>query len=130
MISYALAFALLESVLFLIGLVVLGIVLPWFKDGFVSYASMVVLLTSAWAIAAHYNDEVIRLWGLKQFALCFLLYLASVVIGYFLIRRLQRLRMLLRAGVERLSALSFIYVFVDLLAVIIVVIRNAVNFGY
>jgi hypothetical protein len=125
-ISYALMVALLESVLLLIGLLVLKTLLPTsvFDDGFVSQAGMLVLLISGWAVTAHYNYDVIRLWGMRQLALWGLVCLASVGIGYGLIRRFKRLEGLFRAIIERVSVLSFIYLFADLVAVMVVIIRN------
>jgi hypothetical protein len=125
-ISYSLMVALLESLLLLVGLVVLGTVLPRsvFGDGFVGQATMAVLLTSGWAVVAHYHAEVMILWGLRQVAIWGMIYLASIGLGYLLVRRFERLEGMLRAVVERLSVLSFVYVFADLLAVGVVVVRN------
>ena len=126
-ISYALMVALLESLLLLVGVVVLGTIVPKSVSGygFVAQAGMIVLLTSTWAVVAHYNDEVIRLWGLIQFTLWGGGYLVSIGLGYVLIRRFERLTRVLNSVVERVSVLSFIYVFADLLALIVVIVRNA-----
>lgn len=125
-ISYALVVALLESVLFLLGLVLLGVLLPpsVLGDGFVAQDSMVVLLTTLWAIVAHYNDDVIRLWGLRQFALGGIAYLLSLVLGYGLVRRFQALKRAFNSVVERLSLLSWVYLFADLTALVVVFVRN------
>jgi hypothetical protein len=125
-VSYALLVALLEGLLLSVGLVALGTLLPrsLLGDGFVAQATMVVLLTSIWAVVAHRNTEVIRLWGLRQFALAGMVYSISIGLGYGLIRCFERLRSVLNSIVERLSVLSFVYVFADLLAVAVVIVRN------
>jgi hypothetical protein len=73
---------------------------------------------------AHYNTEVIRFWGPRQFARAGMVYLISIALGCGLIRRFERLRSVLNSIVERLSVLSFLYVFADLLAVAVVIVRN------
>jgi len=127
-ISYALLVALVESVLLFVGLVVLGTVLPRVVfgdgDGFVAQAVMIVLLTSAWAVVAHYNTDVIRLWGLRKFALWGMIYLASLGAGYALVRTVGKVEQVLRAVVERVSILSYAYVVADLAAVVVVIVRN------
>ena len=125
-VSYALMVALVESLLLLAGLVIVGIALPRavLDDSFVAQASMAALLTSVWAVVAHYNDQAIRLWGLRQFALWGMVYLASILLAYGLIRRFEQLKRVLNALVEGLSVLSFLYVFADLLSVTVVIVRN------
>ena len=125
-ISYALLVALVESVLLAVALVVLGVILPQpvFGDGYVAQASMAVLVTSAWAVVAHDNTDVIRLWGLRQFALWGIIYLGSIAAGYALVRTVKRLERALHAIVERVSTLSYVYVAADLVAIIVVIVRN------
>jgi hypothetical protein len=53
-----------------------------------------------------------------------MVYLISIALGCGLIRRFERLRSVLNSIVERLSVLSFVYVFADLLAVAVVIVRN------
>lgn len=125
-ISYTLAFALFESVLFLLPLLLLILVLPrrWFGDDLVAQGTVLVALTTAWAIAAHYNDDVIRLWGMRQFAFWFVLYLVSLFVVGLAVHRYRRIERAIHTFVERLSLLSLIYVVIDLVAVIVVLIRN------
>ena len=128
-IAYTQAFALLESVLISLVLILLSVILPgrFFKDRLVAQSSVLVLVTSGWAIAAHYNDEIIRLWGMRQFLLWSAVYLASIGVVYVLIHRYKRLESLLRALVERVSVLSYLYVFLDFLSVLVVFARNIVG---
>jgi len=125
-IAYTLAFALLESVIILLTLIFLGTILParFLRDRFVAQSSMLVLLTSGWAIVAHYNDEVIRLWGIKEFLFWSLPYLTSLALAYVLIHRYERLGKYIRSLAERLTVLSFTFASIDFLGVIVVILRN------
>jgi hypothetical protein len=128
-ISYVLVFALVESVAFLVALLVLAALLPakLLRDRFVAVGTMLVVITTAWAIAAHYNADAIRLWGLRQFALWGALYLVSVLVGWALVYRFKRLQGIVVAVAERLVVLSAAYVVLDLLGVGIVVLRNVIG---
>lgn len=125
-IAYTQAFALLESVMILLILILLGAILParFFRDRFVAQGSMLVLLTSGWTVAAHYNYETIRLWHAKEFLFWSALCLASVGAPYVLIHRRKRLKEFIYSFAERLTVLSSIYVSIDLLSAIVVVLRN------
>jgi len=126
-IAYTQAFALLESVLALLLLTLLAVILParLLPNGLVSHASMAVFVTSAWAVAAHYNDHTIRLWGLREFSLAFLLFLASLALTNLLVSRFGKLAGAIQGLVDRLRLLSFTYVLVDCVSVLIVVVRNS-----
>lgn len=125
-IAYTQAFALLESAIIFLVLILLGAILPGrlFRDRFVAQGSMAVFLTSAWAVAAHYSDDAIRLWSAKMFLLGFAVYLASVAVFYGLIHRHDRLAEAIRSLVERLLVLSLLYVSIDVLSLLIVAFRN------
>jgi hypothetical protein len=107
-------------------LLVLSALLParFLRDRIVSLGAGMVFLTSIWAIVAHYNDEAIRLWGLRQFLIAALLYLLSVVGVSVLIGHFQRIGMVIRSFAERLATVSFIYIFIDVLAVMVIIARN------
>lgn len=126
-IAYTQAFALLESVFVLFCLLFLGAVLPaqLFRDKFVALGSMAVFVTAAWAMIAQYNSEKTSLWGPKDFLPWLVLYSVSIGVPYLLIRRYERLEESVIAFVERLAVLSFFYVSIGVLSVIIVVLRNA-----
>jgi len=125
-IAYTQTFALLESVIILLVLVLLGAILParLLRDGFVAQSSMMVFVTSGWAIAVHYGSEVVRLWGLKEFFLWSVLYLESIAVSCVLTHRCKRLERFLGSFIERLTALSYVYVLLDLLSIFVVIVRN------
>ena len=126
-IAYTQTFALLESLFVLFCLLFLGAILPaqFFRKKFVALGSMVVFVTAAWAMIAQYNSEKTSLWGARDFLPWLVLYMVSVAVPYLLIRRYERLEEAITSFVGRLTVLSFIYVSMGILSVIIVVLRNA-----
>lgn len=125
-IAYSLVFALLETLVVFLGILLFSAILParLFRDKFVAMSTAVVFLASVWFVFLHYNDGMIedRQWvALLVWAGAYVLCLAVV---YFLIQRNHQVEKSVNAFVERLSVLSFLYVLVDVLAVIVVVIRN------
>jgi hypothetical protein len=125
-IAYTQAFALFESLVFVLILVIVSVILPakFFRNKFVAVATSIVILTTAWFILAHYQDDIIRLWGVKQFALWTGIYLLSIVGAIVLVFRFNRVENSINIAVQRLSVLSSIYIFLGVLSVVIVIIRN------
>lgn len=124
-IAYTQVFALLESVIFLTLFLAARLILPrkWFADQFVPATSLLVVVITLWAIAAHNYDKVIRNWGGRDFLPWLLLIVVSLIIP-LLVSRLERARNITTAIVERASILAFVYLFIDSLSIIIIVARN------
>jgi len=124
--AYTQTFALLESGIVLFVLILIGAILParFFRDRFVAQGSMMVFLTSGWAIAAHYSAKVFNLWALKTLFLWSVLYLASIGVSYALLYRYKRLEEAMNSFVERLTVLLYVYAPVTFLSIIIVIFRN------
>ncbi len=76
------------------------------------------------AVFAHYNDDNIHLWGLKEFVPWLGLYAFSIPIGYLLVQRSDRLAKSIRTLVERVTIFAFIYIFIGILSVYVVILRN------
>ncbi len=125
-IAYTQAYALLESLVVLIILVVLGLLLParLFRKKFIAYSTMLVLITTIWAVLAHYNDGYIRLMDFLHFLPWLGLYFLSIGIGYLLVWRYDRVASSIQAILERIMVLSFIYVFIAIFSVFVVIFRN------
>jgi hypothetical protein len=85
---------------------------------------MIVFVSSMWAILAHYNEHIFGPEQLKQLLIWFGVYLLSLGVGYVLIQRYEKLETRIRSFVDRLQVLSYAYVALGLVSVIIVVIRN------
>jgi hypothetical protein len=124
-IAYTQAFALIETLIIFILLVLLSVILPaqLLRAKFAAQASMIILLSSAWSIFLFYNSEIIykatrvRLFWL---ALC----LASIGAIYVLIQRYTKLETRICSILGRLQPLSLIYIAMGFLSLIIVLVRN------
>jgi hypothetical protein len=124
--AYSLVFALLESGLVVGALWLLAAILPtrFLRERFVAVGVIVVLVTAAFAILAHLNDNLFRQSSLPMLLLWGLIYLGTIAIASFLLARSGRLQSLAMALAERLSVLLIIYLPVSLLSLIVVVVRN------
>lgn len=126
-IAYTQAFALLESVIILLVLLLLGAILPArsFRDRFVAHSSMAVFVTSGWVAVAHYVYSTIpQMRSPEALLLGLALYLASIGAFYVLILRYKRLEELIRSFAERLLVLLFVYVSIDVLGIVVVILRH------
>ena len=128
MVAYTLAFALFESICVLLVLLLICVVLPtrFPRDRVLALGSMVVFVTSAWAIGIHYRivDSLAPAQAQAGWLLWLAVYLAVMGIAGLFIYRDSRLRRWIESFVERLAVLSFLYVLVDFICVIILVLRN------
>lgn len=125
-VAYMLSFALLESLLLFLAIVILAFILPGrlYRHKFAVLSSVLVLLASAWFIFLHVDNEIIEN---KQWMLLALwaFSLALAVGGlFFVIHRSRKVEGSIYALAGRLAILALIYVFVDLMGVIIIIIRN------
>jgi hypothetical protein len=123
--AYTLAFALLETVIVFLILISLGIILPAkvLRDKFVALGSTMVFLGSVWAVIAHHGR--VPLWSNSRLLLTWLiLLLASLVTSYLIIHWNQKAEKAITSFVERLVPICYLYIFVDILSVIIIVLRN------
>jgi hypothetical protein len=125
-IAYVQAFALVESLAIAALLIIIGIILPrrFFRDNIISISAMFIFVTALWAVLAHYSEDTIRLWRLKEFLPWIAIYIFTIGIGYYLIQRSEQLAKKIRLLVDRGSVLAFFYVFIGILSVVIVIIRN------
>ena len=125
-IAYTQLYALAESIVVFLVLIIIAAILPakLFREKLVALGTMVVIVSSIWFIFAHYNDQVIRLWGAKQFLFVFLAFLVSILIPYVLIQRYPKIADIIDSIVGRVAVLAYVYVFLDVISIIIIVIRN------
>jgi hypothetical protein len=122
--AYTQTFAFLESATVLLVLILLSVILParFFRRRFVAQGSVMVLLISICAIALQFKPGIILSPKAFLFGLAF--YFVSNGVVYMLIHRYRRLEEFMRAFVERLMILLYIYVTVTFLSIIVVVFRN------
>ena len=125
-IAYTQVFALFESILIFLLLIGLGAVLPakWYRNKFGSLSVAIVLITSAWFIAAQYNDNLLTGSGLKGFAIWAVTYLIAVGIAVGVIHYFKKLDGLLNGFAQRVLVLSVLYLAVDIFSIFVVIFRN------
>jgi hypothetical protein len=126
--AYTLVFALLESLALLVILIFLSILLPTriLRDRFVAQSAMAVFLTSIWAVVLHYG--LIWPWEGDVWSFMWLVaYLALLGGCAMLVHSSKTLERSIKAFIGRLSLLSYVYVFLGLLSIIVVILRNVVR---
>lgn len=140
LLSYSLVFAMVESLGIFLILVIAGFLMPRQiePEKRLAFLGMAFLVVAIWAIAgqvyswlryplpAWYADLLIRsqhpfryLWGTV-----FALTLVSAAVPLVLISRRAGFRKMLTTVFERVSMVSSLYVFFDVIGIIIIVIRN------
>ena len=138
--SYGMIFALGESILLFVVVVLLGLLLPghWQQERRVAFLSLLVIIVSLWAIFG----QLRFLWNLSlplsiqqilarsahPFRLLYALYLAAVVPSvalpvYFFLRSATSVRWM-QELTERLSVLTMFYLLFDAAGLLIVLVRN------
>ena len=125
-IAYTQAFALLESIIVFLILLFLAIILPakWLRDRFVAQVCMAVFLATAWAILAHFYGQNYGIWVIKRFLLSMVPLLVLIIVFSILIYRFKSLQKIIDAFVEHLLVLSFLYVGIDILSIMVILFRN------
>lgn len=125
-ISYPLGEALFESLVFLLGLVILAFILPgkFLRDNFIAQGSLAGLIASLGMILAHLYGDNFKVWSVRGFGKYVLLLLGIILVSWILLLFFTRISSIIKSIVERLTPLSTLYLALDLFAVVIVVVSN------
>jgi hypothetical protein len=125
-VAYVQVFALVESVVVFLPLVLLSLALPpsWFRDRFVGLGTGIVYLSAAWFVLAQWNDATLRTWGSRELLPWAAAYAASLLLLGVIIHRSPRLDVMIGSFVERVSVLASAYLVLSLAALVIVLIRT------
>jgi hypothetical protein len=138
--AYSLLFAFIETLLIFAGVLLLGLLIhpTWGTNRRIHLLGVLVLITAVWGIAG----QLYFLWGggvpawLAEFLtstghplrtiyiLLALLIVPTVIVPVYFLLRSDKAVKLSAALIERLALLSALYLFLDVVAVAIVVIRN------
>jgi len=138
--SYAMLFALLESIAVFLVAVLIGFVTPkqWGVDRRIAFLSLIVLILALWGMIS----QLLFLWNINlplptlQFLarakhpLWFLyignlsVVIPSVFLPVYFFLRTDKVFLFMQELIERLSVLTMLYLFFDLIALIVVIIRN------
>lgn len=124
--AYTQAFALVESLLIVAGVVLLALVLPrrLLRADLVPMGTAIILLSALWAIVAQYNDQILRELSPPMLLLWVGIYALSIVAAWFLLYRSRRVKQLMTSVAERVSILLYLYLPLSLLSLVIVLLRN------
>lgn len=124
--AYTQLFAFVESLAVVTGIVLLALVLPsrLFRETFVPTGTAIVLLTALWAMVAQFNDSTLRELPMRMLAVWFMLYLATIVVAWFLLYRSPRLRRAVQTLAERMSVLLYLYIPLSALSLLVILWRN------
>jgi hypothetical protein len=139
-ISYGLIFALVESVLVFLVVVLLGYLVSnkWREEQQIVLMSNLVLLTSIWAMVSQLYfmlavsvpgsviEYLVNLTHPVRFLYMISLVAAGVTVSLptYMILRSNKFLQMYRGLLERLSLLTLFYLFFDVIGLIIVIIRN------
>lgn len=125
-IAYTQAFALIESMVIFLLILILAIFLPerFFRHKFLALTSTLVVISTFWFILAHFNDEIIRTWGMKQFLPWFFVFGTTLFLSYSLVQRIKVIEEIIDVVVKKVSILSFFYMLIGVMGLFIVVVRN------
>lgn len=127
--AYTQVFALLESSLLLCLITVLGLLLPrsLFRERFVLQGSILVLITSIWAIPINYKGGIFAL-SLENTGSLLIVWslscLGAIIVLSILLHRSIRFNSILQGFIEKLSLLSMLYASVGLISILIIIIRS------
>jgi predicted membrane channel-forming protein YqfA (hemolysin III family) len=124
--AYVQAFALMESTVLFLFLVVLALILPAqsFGESLVDYGSILMLIHASWILVLHVVGGEIFGWGRGKVLLLLALYLASVGVSLALVHRSSHIAKLLQMLADRLVVMLYIYVPLGTLGLVFVLLRN------
>jgi hypothetical protein len=123
--SYVLAFALLESLVLLVPLVLLSYLLParFFHDIFTAQGTMLAMVTVGFLVAAHLYGDRWQIWT-PLYRHWRNLFLAALVISPFLVYFIKILERGLRGFADRVQVLALFYAALGVIALGIVLVRG------
>lgn len=126
LLAYTLLFALLESMLITVGLVLLAAVLPGFlfRQNFVPLTTAMILPLALGAMAIHYFENNLRAASLPAVAGALVLYVLLSFGLYLSVQRIPVVADRFRHTADRVSVLAYLYLPLSLVSLLIVIIRN------
>lgn len=125
-ISYTLAYTLIESVIICILFLLIGAVLPkkYFRKHFIAYTTVFSIFLTLIFIAAQVYANQLKSMGMVTLGILGTLILALVVGSYILIYQKPKVAETITTVVDRLVVLSILYLSIDILAILTIISRN------
>lgn len=138
--SYGLIFAFVESLITFLVVALLGLLIPnqWYADRRIAFLSLLILITAVWGIIA----QLLIIWNISLpasaiqflrnsghplrilYAACLAVVAPTILLPAYFFVRSNKSVAFMQSLMERLSLLTGLYLFFDLLGLIIVIIRN------
>lgn len=138
--SYGMIFAFTESVLIFCIIALLGFFTPkqWETDRRIAFLALLILITSVWGMIG----QLLFLWNIFPppqaiqflrgsshplriiYTVCLIVVTPTVLLPVYAFIRSNKAVMFMQNLMERLSLLTMFYLFFDLLALMIVIVRN------
>lgn len=128
--AYALAFALIESLVITVLLLILSLVFPVkvFRDKFIPQGSILVLVAGFVAVMLQENMSEVYHLKIRQLTTYPIIGILAVVVMIFVLSwifdRLSILTRLIQSIAERMTVFSYIYVPISVVSLVIVTLRN------
>jgi hypothetical protein len=132
--SYVLAFALVESLLMLVPVILISLVFPAriFKDKFVVQGSSLAVLISIGAVTLQRRINLVyrlELWQIIAYSLACLGALVLVILALSaLCERVPAFKRIVQTAAERMTVFAYVYVPLSLVGLGVVIIRNIISF--
>lgn len=123
--AYMLVFALVESLLVWGLLALLAVLLPkaWLWRNFLAQGMSLALVTAIFSMVVHFNYEFLVTNRGYLLALA-AAYLPCAALSLFIAGRYPKIAVALRTILDRLTVLTGLYIFFDLVSLVVIIIRN------
>ena len=120
-VAYTLSFALFETLTVFLLVILIGLIVPkhWIKDKFVPMSSVLLIELALMAIVLQF---FIKSYLPKRILL--LSYTAIIGLSIIVVPKFPKIKVLVSSLAKRLSLLTFIYIFTDIIGLLIVIARN------
>lgn len=121
MVAYTLSFALFETLIVLLLVVLIGMIIPkrWVEDRYLPLTS--VWLVELTIMAIVFQHHIVHHLPKRNLVIGYALILA---VSTFVVLRFPKIGDVFRWVAERLVVLSFLYIFFDVLGLLVVILRN------
>lgn len=119
-------FTLPDAIVLFLGVFVLALILPYrfFREKFAALGSALALITAVWFIIFHLFPQWLEMRQMVPLALWAVSYVLVLGIAYFQVLRNPKAEALVDNFMQRAAPLAGLYLFIDLLSLINVLIRN------
>lgn len=130
--AYVFAFALIESLLVLLFVLLVNLVFPryLFRDWFIPQGCLLVLNSAAWALLVQHRRDILSTMDLLPVIAWICLYLLSVTIVVFvaskIMSRYDQVKLVFVMITDRMVVFTYLYIPLSLVSLAIVLVRNLV----